>query len=134
MLGFGYGVFWEKYGAIVALEAGWNVPDAHNGFLDLSLSIGLLGLALFAISYINTFTTGFARFCDRQSDEEIYPLILLIYIFISNISETGLFTYNNIYWLLYVTVSYSVIASGKKNIVGLPKSSIFLTGKQKFLP
>lgn len=117
LLGFGYGVFWESYGAIVTLAVGWDVPHAHNGFLDLTLGVGLLGLILFSISYLSTFAKSLARFQSSQSDESIYPLIILIYIVISNVSETGLFSYNNIYWLLFVTVSHSMILSTKKNIL-----------------
>ena len=117
LLGFGYGVFWESYGAIVTLAVGWDVPHAHNGFLDLTLGVGLLGLILFSISYLSTFAKSLARFQSSQNDESIYPLIILIYIVISNVSETGLFSYNNIYWLLFVTVSHSMILSTKKNIL-----------------
>ena len=117
LLGFGYGVFWESYGAIVSLAVAWDVPHAHNGFLDLTLGVGLLGLALFSISYLSTFAKSLAQFRSSQSDESIYPSIILIYIVISNVSETGLFSYNNIYWLLFVTVSHSMILSTKKNIL-----------------
>ena len=117
LLGFGYGIFWENYGLIVALAAGWDVPHAHNGFLDLTLGVGLLGLGLFTIGYFYTFVKGLVRFRNSQSDENIYPLVVLIYIIISNISETGLFSYNNIYWLLFVTLSHSMVVWDKKNIL-----------------
>ena len=122
LLGFGYGAFWEKYGPTVALAAGWNAPDAHNGFLDLTLSIGLLGLALFIISYCYSFLRGLAKFRSSPGDIEIYPLILLVYIVVGNISETGLFTSNNLTWLLYVTISCSVTMQREKTILYLPKS------------
>jgi exopolysaccharide production protein ExoQ len=122
LLGFGYGAFWEKYRPLVAAAARWNVPDAHNGFLDLTMSVGLLGLTLFAIGYLYTFFKSFANFFQTKTDENIYPLILLIYIFISNISETGLFTCNNIFWLLYTTISCSVTFSPQKTALITPKS------------
>jgi exopolysaccharide production protein ExoQ len=121
-LGFGYGAFWERYRSVVALEAGWRVPDAHNGFLDLTLSIGMLGLILFLIGYFHTFLKRFSNFYHSQNNEETYPLMLLSYILISNISETGLLAHNNIYWLFYVTVSYSVIELKDKYILAPPKS------------
>lgn len=117
LLGFGYGIFWENYGAIVSLAVAWDATHAHNGFLDLTLSVGLLGLALFSISYLSTLAKGLARFRSSKNDESIYPLIILVYIVISNVSETGLFSYNNIYWLLFVTVSHSLVVDTKKNIL-----------------
>ena len=114
LLGFGYGAFWEKHGATVALAAAWETPHAHNGFVDLALGIGYLGLALFAFSYFNIFVKCWARFRDANSDENIYPMIILIYIVLSNISESGLFSYNYIYWLLYVMVGYSTSSENIK--------------------
>jgi exopolysaccharide production protein ExoQ len=122
LLGFGYGAFWEKYRPLVASAAGWNVPDAHNGFLDLTMSVGLLGLTFFAIGYLYTFFKSFTKFFQTKTDENIYPVILLVYIFISNISETGLFTCNNIFWLLYTTISCSVALSSQKTVLIAPKS------------
>lgn len=119
LLGFGYGAFWERHGATVALAAAWETPHAHNGFIDLALSIGYLGLTLFAFSYCYIFVKCFARFRDTNSDETIYPMIILIYIVLSNISESGLFSYNYIYWLLYVMVGYSTTVGDIK----LPKVS-----------
>jgi exopolysaccharide production protein ExoQ len=124
LLGFGYGAFWEKHGAIVALAAAWETPHAHNGFIDLALSIGYLGLALFVFSYCYIFIKCLARFRDTNSDETIYPMIILIYIVLSNISESGLFSYNYIYWLLYVIVGYSTTVGDLKiPIVGKPIST-----------
>lgn len=110
LLGFGYGAFWEKYGSIVAIDAGWAAPDAHNGFIDLMLSVGLVGLGLFALGYFYTLFKCLARFYADQNDEQLYQTILLVYIAISNFSETGLFACNHIFWLLYVTVSCSQLA------------------------
>jgi exopolysaccharide production protein ExoQ len=110
LLGFGYGAFWAKYGSVVALDAGWAAPDAHNGFIDLTLSVGLLGLGVFAIGYFYTLFRCLSRFFANQNDESLYQSILLIFIAISNFSETGLFACNHIFWLLYVTVSCSAIA------------------------
>ncbi|NJN87369.1 MAG: O-antigen ligase family protein [Leptolyngbyaceae cyanobacterium SL_7_1] len=56
-IGYGYGAFWAK-DSRYALEAGravagwttldlWIPPHAHNGFIDMALSVGLLGLICF---------------------------------------------------------------------------------------
>lgn len=109
MLGFGYQTFWIQYEDVVAIEAGWRAPDAHNGFLDLGLSLGLLGVVLFIVGYWNILMSSFVRFCNSQNTETLYPLILLVYIMSINISESNLLLHNNIFWVLYVMVNYSML-------------------------
>jgi exopolysaccharide production protein ExoQ len=124
LVGFGYGVFWLKYRTVLGLEnGGWAAPDAHNGFLDLTLSVGVLGLALFALGYLYSFFTALARFRYTRNDEDLCPPVLLAYVVVSNMSETGLFAYNDIFWLLYITVSYVAIVRGAKPILALPGAS-----------
>src|SRR5580698_8990578 len=55
VLGFGYGAFWmSSYGDLVRAAAGWAVPHAHNGFLDTTLSLGMVGFGLLALSIFTT--------------------------------------------------------------------------------
>jgi exopolysaccharide production protein ExoQ len=121
LIGYGYGVFWLKYRAALGSEnGGWSAPDAHNGFLDLALGVGLLGLGLFAISYALSFSTAWARFTRSRDDEDLCLPVLLVYILVSNLSESGLFAYNDIFWLLFTVVSYAAIARGRKPVLALP--------------
>jgi O-antigen ligase len=57
MTGFGFGAFWVN-GTITKLETslyfGWVVNHAHNGFLELILDTGIIGLILFIASFINS--------------------------------------------------------------------------------
>jgi exopolysaccharide production protein ExoQ len=106
ILGFGYGVFWPRYGKLLTSQNGWFAPDAHNGFLDLALSVGLLGLTLFTLSYLHSFLTALQRFRRTPNDEDLCQLVLFAYIVFTNMSESGLFAYNNIFWLLYITISH----------------------------
>jgi exopolysaccharide production protein ExoQ len=123
LLGFGYGAFWEKYKTVLAAyNHGWAAPDAHNGFLDLTLSVGLLGLVFFAMSYLHAFFKGLNNFRTFKNNEQLFPLIVLGYLVMTNMNETGLFAYNNIAWLLYVMVCYSVIPLQAKAIAFLPES------------
>jgi O-antigen ligase len=125
LLGFGYAAFWEKYKEVLApYNGGWAAPDAHNGYLDMALSVGFIGLFLFGISYLYTLNKGLERFRYSKTNEELWPLMLLAYVTMTNFSETGLFAYNNIFWLLYVMVGYTVISLTKKTIPALPPSRL----------
>jgi exopolysaccharide production protein ExoQ len=54
--GFGYGAFWSP-GHIAAVERtqGWNAPYAHCTYIDLVLSVGLIGAMLFVLAMIVAF-------------------------------------------------------------------------------
>jgi O-antigen ligase len=119
LIGFGYEAFWQVHGHSVAVDANWEAPCAHNGFLDLTLGLGILGLVIFAIGYIHTFAKSSARFFDLPSNETLYPIVVLVYIITSNIGESGLFACNNIFWLLYTIISYSVATLPKKATLAL---------------
>ena len=54
-LGYGFNTFWEGMQGesySVLLRVGWYVRHSHNGFLDLSLDLGLVGLATFVAGYL----------------------------------------------------------------------------------
>jgi O-antigen ligase len=53
-LGHGFGAFWlpdSPTAYYVREETEWPVPTAHNGFLEIVMALGLLGVGLFVIDY-----------------------------------------------------------------------------------
>jgi exopolysaccharide production protein ExoQ len=60
--GYGYGAFWHEDGpdaaARIRARLYWPVPDAHNGLLDVSLEVGLVGAALAALITLALFGRG----------------------------------------------------------------------------
>ena len=62
-LGYGFNGFWQGLhgeSASVLLTIGWPALHSHNGFLDLALDLGLLGLVIFAIGYCTLVRRAFA--------------------------------------------------------------------------
>ena len=52
LFGYGYAAFWNAGSPDVQYVwkiIGWNAPNAHNGYMDVLLQVGLLGLALYAV-------------------------------------------------------------------------------------
>ena len=66
ILGFGRGTFWAPNSAF-ARAAGAAVghqyipPTAHNGYLDLALEIGFLGLVIFLIGFFTAYKHAVVR-------------------------------------------------------------------------
>ncbi|MDZ4874827.1 MAG: hypothetical protein CLLPBCKN_004223 [Chroococcidiopsis cubana SAG 39.79] len=124
-LGYGYHVFWLSVidGNIEVWSPSINIflklPHAHNGFLDLSLDIGLLGLFLFVVSYVKVSFHAIEYLRLNNSSEGIMPLAYLLFLLQFNLSEPSLMR-EDIYWLLYVSLTLSL-----QNFLNLKKSNNF---------
>ncbi|OKH55487.1 O-antigen polymerase [Calothrix sp. HK-06] len=117
LLGFGRGAFWAP-GSPYALEAGKAVavgfvpPHGHNGFIDLALDVGLIGISLFAISFVIAYFRALKLAYATLAPERMWYLAFLMFFFMNNMTESFMFFKTNIYWTLYLTTALSL---GKKN-------------------
>jgi O-antigen ligase len=107
LLGYGINGFWQPWrGASnpatgIFNSSGFVPPHAHNGFIDLALSMGLIGFILFSVSFLLGLSQAVQYFLTSKTSDSNLPLILLVYVIFSNISETQLVGSNYI-WILYV--------------------------------
>ena len=118
-LGYGYGAFWQGLNgesANVIRTVRWDAPNAHNGFLDVVLSIGILGFFVFAIGFLVNLWRSIYLICSTNNSDIIWNnmwlLIYLIFIVSSNTTESTVMEQNSIEWILYV----SAVLSAKLNI------------------
>jgi O-antigen ligase len=110
-LGYGYGAFW--YGERSASEEvwrafAWHPPNSHNGFIDIWLMIGFVGALTFAFGFFANLSGAILLVHQTKTSETLLPLILLIYIALSNLTESGLMVQNDFFWVIYVSISYLV--------------------------
>ncbi|MBD2778378.1 O-antigen ligase family protein [Iningainema tapete] len=119
ILGYGRGAFWAP-GSGYAIEAGniaspgWIPPHAHNGFIDLALDNGLIGLALFIIIYLTCLARSLQLAYATKEPEQIWPLAYLIFLAMNNMTESFLMRLGNIYWVLLITIVFTL---KQKNIL-----------------
>ena len=107
-LGYGYSAFWmgpdgkESAGIQEALH--WAVPHSHNGFLDLLVQVGVVGLALFLVGYVFYFRE--ALRCARASKTilGLFPLLYLAFMVLFNCSEGTIIRDESIFWVMYATI------------------------------
>ena len=117
-LGYGLAAFWNGYdgpSGYVQLAMRIAIIYAHNGFLDIWLSIGLLGLSIFAISFISTTVRSLALLRKTNSPEGFWPLLFLTYILLSNLTEGTISNLNSSFWAIYAAISYSLIVARNRN-------------------
>lgn len=109
--GYGYDAFWlgadGQYSSQIWKILGWEVPHAHNGLIQICLDVGVIGLALFMLLYVTTLIRSLKRVRHARTQESMWSLVFLIFIFIANLSEGGLLSGNNTFWIIFVSVIYS---------------------------
>lgn len=114
LLGYGYGGFWHGWDgpswSVWALGI-WNPNDSHNGFLDLVLDLGLVGLVVFGCVLAHAALKAIGRL--RQSSElsAAWPLIVLTGFVLYNITESAILRPTNIMWLLFCTALFGCYRS-----------------------
>ncbi len=102
-LGFGYAAFWEKTSApaaFVRAETGWQVPSAHNGWLDMLVQLGAIGVALCALLLAAAYILALVRALDRRDGN--WALIYLSIFLITAFSESVLMQRNSLPWMLCI--------------------------------
>lgn len=105
VLGGGYGAGWQAVGPRLTSLTGIEVGHAHNGFLDLVVDIGVVGLGMTLLFMFWLAGLAFARLM-RGQEPEIASLALavLLFSFIGNVAGSFLLLHNSIYWVLPVVV------------------------------
>src|SRR4029077_5209380 len=87
---------------------GWDTPHSHNGYIDLTLSLGLLGLSLYLAGCLVAMrrAVGFLRADGAR--ESMWPLAYMSFTLLNQLSESSIFASNTILWVLYVAAACSV--------------------------
>jgi O-antigen ligase len=105
-LGYGYQAFWRGVdGPSVDVHlSGWIPPHAHNGFLDLTLDLGIAGPLLFVCLLAGPGLDALRLAKQHTKALDLFPLVFLIFILLSNVTEGGTVTPNSIFWELLVVL------------------------------
>jgi exopolysaccharide production protein ExoQ len=107
-VGYGYSAFWMgkdgKQSAGIWEALHWSVPHSHNGFLDVLVQVGAVGLVLFLVGYVIFFNK--ALRCARASTSllGLFPMLYLSFMILFNFSEGSIIREENLFWVLYATM------------------------------
>lgn len=112
-LGYGRSTFWapqSPYPKAISyfLSQNFNAPHAHNGFIDIALDVGLIGLMLFFISYFTAFAAALKRAYAAPQPEYLWPLGFLTFLALNNMTESYMLRLGNIYWVLFMATVLTV--------------------------
>ncbi|MEQ8753386.1 MAG: O-antigen ligase family protein [Coleofasciculus sp. G1-WW12-02] len=107
-LGYGYEGFWkpdlgvdDPSAKIIIASTGYKADHAHNGFVDLTVALGLVGCGLFLVSFLTTLARAVLYVTQTQDYESVLPILLLTFMVIVNISISRLLETDYI-WCYYI--------------------------------
>jgi exopolysaccharide production protein ExoQ len=105
LLGYGYMAFWQPFSGrvnSVFLENRWSVSGAHNGFLEVWLSLGAIGLALVLFTFVRAIRDAANCLLLGSSPSLNWFASLIFLALVLNIDESHLMVSNDLMSMLYV--------------------------------
>ncbi|WP_193874772.1 O-antigen ligase [Coleofasciculus sp. LEGE 07081] len=123
VLGYGYGGFWQPWRGAenpalpIVSPSGYVPPHSHNGFLDMGITVGWLGLALFIVSLLMSIYYGVLYLTRSNEPEAVVPLVIFTWLVISNYTETGLASISSS-WIFYVLMTTRLTLDTTENKFG----------------
>ncbi len=118
LLGYGFGAFWLDSGRMIELDIAlmrqrfWWALHAHNGYLDIWLEVGLIGLVLTCILLIVALWRSLIMIQKKQAGSYLYFVCLfIIFLLLYNLSEATLLESSlakAIFWILLSWSYFSV--------------------------
>jgi O-antigen ligase len=110
LLGYGYNAFWlTPLGPAESIRHSLKVCVAHghNGAIDLLLQLGVVGLILFLIvflQYILRTIECFKRRFILKKSEYLFPIVFLFSFVGLNIAESMIIEKNYFFWILFIAL------------------------------
>ncbi|HHE74099.1 MAG TPA: hypothetical protein ENL37_03305 [Desulfobacteraceae bacterium] len=111
-IGSGFGALWtiKDFRLNVAQNVGWEsqVAIGDNGFLDILLHLGVIGLFIFVLVLFSMIFCSL-RYAYKKSDlDAIFPVLLMVFALVANISFSLFLELECFVWLVMVAVWFSV--------------------------
>lgn len=114
--GWGYDVFWsvaDGPAATVRALNGWDVTSAHNGWLELRLSLGIVGLVAFAAAFAATLAAAAGRVL--KGAEGYWIAAALSLIALVTVTESEMLARNGLIWVMFVAMA-AKLARGDRDL------------------
>jgi len=120
LVGYGYGSYWEttnseKFESFIR-NTEW-VTHAHNGYIEIVLDLGLIGLIIFLAVILRNYRKILHSY-GKLSDDRSFFLLFTIFYLTMNITQSLVLSQNNIFWFLFV---YILSAVRKPNQTSISK-------------
>jgi exopolysaccharide production protein ExoQ len=105
LLGFGFSGYWKGASSSsdnVQGQIGWAPTYSHDGYLEIMLSLGLVGLLLVIWILLTLFKRSWRRAEEGGSPLDSWPLAVFFFVVIHNITECTIAWQNCLEWSVCV--------------------------------
>jgi exopolysaccharide production protein ExoQ len=124
VLGYGFNAFWYSAAHRETMAQTTGYPDpiviADNGFIDILINTGYIGFVLFLVFYLGLWWRSGQNVSNAKDIIGLFPMILMSYTFIANISWSLIFENESFFMLAMV----SVLFCNYKNYLFLKKDNL----------
>jgi exopolysaccharide production protein ExoQ len=115
LTGYGFNAFWYIRSHRVAVQQAAGYPDpiiiADNGFIDILVNTGYIGLILFLVFYLDIWWRSI-RYASKAKDiNGFFPVILMSYTLLANISWSLIFENEGFFMLIMIAILFHISAS-----------------------
>jgi exopolysaccharide production protein ExoQ len=121
LFGYGFNAFWYIKSHQVALQQAAGYPDtiiiADNGFLDILVNTGYVGLGLFLIFYGQAWWRSLRYALSAHEITGFFPLILMSYTLLANISWSLVFENEGFFMLVMISVLFCITGRSREREV-----------------
>lgn len=119
LLGYGYSAFWAGLNPDVQsvwIGARRLVPVADNGYIDLCLSLGLVGVSLFLYVFVGAFRRAMEYIRSEPGFIGLWPITYLCIFAADNICESALLTRGTFPFLVFAILATSLAMHQKRRV------------------
>jgi O-antigen ligase len=114
LLGAGWDAFWfSREADNIRNQINWAAPHAHNGFIEVALNIGLIGMVLFLILNFDCFRQALRYSKDTSRPFRLWPLLFYTYNFLSNFTEAPPVDRHTLTIILFCALSVSMTEASR---------------------
>jgi exopolysaccharide production protein ExoQ len=118
--GYGFNAFWYLGSHREAIRQAAGYPDpiviADNGFIDILVNTGYIGLIFFLIFYIGIWWSSVKFAIQAKDIIGFFPIILMSFTFLANVTWSLIFENENFLMLILVSVLFCISNKYVKNM------------------
>ena len=111
LFGTGFGATWasDQFRLATQVASGWEYAPitAHNGLIELFLSLGLVGVILLIAIVVLSFFRVTRYALKEQTIISFFPMLVMIFVITTNISESFILELESFAWFLMVYALFS---------------------------
>ena len=111
VFGYGYGALWmqKSFRILMQIRHNWGnqVYFADNGFFDILLNTGLVGLLVFMFSYLSYGLRSTLQAVRNKSWLYFFPFLTFLYILIGNLTYSFLLEVDQFVWMIFIIMVFT---------------------------